>query len=408
MWKKFFVLIPFAVLFLASCVTDNPAPIYGIPPSRSGATLSGTYDDSVSHDNSLPIPIAILHQTENKTRGIYEPTDGIYLGAWLLPHKPKRDFTNDVGRHAVFVREMHLCEEVPATWLLQCMAVHAVPLFIIHPPLDDDSETPIGDKISRLAERLGAFNLPMFVAFYPPGHGLIPAEYSVLFRYARAIFLSNAPQVAFVWTAPNMYSTIRNPFFPGSDAVDWVGVPVFSNGSCVVETFAEFYHGFQEHHPIMVLPLGVSHFTTKGHSYRISEAMSEIPKVYQALAGFPRVGLVVYGDAFGFIPATRDDFSITIEPKLLEAYGKAILNNHFMTQLEENPRNEPRWVRSNFMGYYMEGQIYVNVGTLNELSISVPRTTIEIGGEVFADSRIISEITFTKCGIRNVVLAYGT
>jgi len=407
MYKKFLAIFMLALIFLTSCVTDSPAPIHGIPSARTRGVSHVSYDEPATYDPNLPIPIAVLHSTENHNHGIYEPTDGIYLGAWLMPNESKRDFVNKAGRHAVFVHEMHLCEDVPAMWLLHCMAVHAVPLFMIHPPLEDDCETPIGDKITCLAERLSAFNLPMFVAFYPPGHGLIPAEYSVIFRYARAIFLSHAPQIAFVWVAPNVYQTIRNPFFPGSDAVDWVGVPLFSlhNDVCAVETFAAFYQGFQAHHPLMVLPLGVSHFTVAGHSYQISEAAAEISRMYQAMAGFPRVGLVVYGDTFGFIPNIRDDFSITVEPDLMAAYSRAISNGHFIPMLEQSPSHEPRWVRSNFMSYFWEGRMYINVETLRELSIPLPRTTIEIGEGEFADSGNISGIIFTFCDVRNVVLA---
>jgi len=412
--KKYLLatILALVVLFTSACVTDTPAPIVGTPRNRSiyVSPVSGSADDINYNETNQPVPVAVLHRKQNAMRGVFEPSEGIYLGAWLAPSISIRDFLIQTGQnHAVFVHEMHLDEEVPANWVLQCMAALATPLFVIHPPEVSDPEIPIGDAISCLAQRLGSFNMPMFVVFYPPGHGLIPAEYSIIFRYARAIFLSYAPQTAFVWVAPSLESTIRNPFFPGSDAVDWVGVSLFAGrdgygfARDIIEAFAPFYHGFQAHHPIMVLPLGVSHFTRYDHSYNIPEAEAEISRIYQALAGFPRVGLVAYADAFGIAQTARDDFSISVEGRLMKAYGKAIENRHFISALEPNATHGPRWTRSAFVGYYLDGNIYVDVDTLAELSISVPRSTHEFDGRIFADASRVSGRRISFCEIRQVI-----
>ena len=408
--KKKSVLLLAILLTLAACVTDQPATITGVPPSRSVARSTASYNYATTEDESLPVPISVLHYAENAIRGIFEPKEGIYLGAWLMPDYPKRDFSGRAGQdHAVFVHEIDLCEDIPATWLIQCIAARATPFFVVNPPLD--TEAPIGDMLTVLAQQLGAFNLPMFIAFYPPGHGLTPAEYSVIFRYARAIFLRYAPQAAFVWIAPNVMSTIRNPFFPGSDAVDWVAVAVFAerddNGHVtdIFETFAPFYHMFEAHHPIMILPLGVSHFSHHAHSYHISCAAAEIQRVYQTLQGFPRVGLAVYGDAFGFVRSTRDDFAISVETELILAYSKAIANEYFIPLLQTEA-STGRWVRSPYMGYYLKGNIFVDIQTFEEISLPLPQdAAVEINGRSFANIKNIGNISY--CPLRNIVLIDG-
>lgn len=408
--KKKAVLFLAILLTLAACVTDQPATITGVPPSRSVARSAASYNSAAAEDESLPVPISVLHYAENAIRGIFEPEEGIYLGAWLMPDYPKRDFNGRAGQEqAVFVHEIDLCEDIPATWLLQCIATRAAPFFVVNPPLD--TEAPIGDMLMVLAQRLGAFNLPMFIAFYPPGHGLMPAEYSVIFRYARAVFLRYAPQAAFVWIAPNVMSTIRNPFFPGSDAVDWVAVALLAerddNGKVidVFETFAPFYHTFEAHHPIMILPLGVSHFSHQAHSYHILCAAAEIDRVYQALQGFPRVGLAVYGDAFGFVRSVRDDFAISVEPALMLAYSKAIANRYFIPALQTEA-STGRWVRSPYMGYSWKGDVFVDVQTFEELSLPLPQgAAVEINGRSFANVKNIGNISY--CPLRNIVLIGG-
>jgi len=411
--RKLLAAILLLIFTLTACITDSPAPITGTPRSRSveiSHADTPTQNEAVEH---YPIQVPVLFQMGNFTRGIYEPSEGIYLGAWLAPHTSKRNFVYQTDKnHAVFVHEMHLCAEIPITWLLQCMAVLATPLFIVHPPQDDELETPIGDKLSYLAHRLGTFNLPMFVAFYPSGHGMTPQEYSVMFRYARALFLQHAPQVAFVWVAPSVESTARNPFFPGHDAVDWVGVPLFAQrdndgfAGDIIEQFTPFYHQFQAHHPIMVLPLGVSHFSRSDHSYHLQEAAAEILRVYQALAGFPRLGLVVYADAFRLTPTSQDDFSISTEDGLISAYAKAIANMHFLSMLENDAPHGPRWARSAFTGYYWDGRIYIDADALTALSITIPRITIEINERIFVDSNRISvsDVSISFCDIRHAIL----
>lgn len=405
--KKKSVLFLAVLLTLAACVTDQPATITGVPPSRSVARNAVSYNSAAVEDENLPMPISVLHYAENAMRGIFEPEEGIYLGAWLMRDYQKRDFAGRAGQdHAVFVHEIDLCENIPATWLIQCIAARVTPFFVVNPPLD--TEAPIGDMLTVLAQRLGAFNLPMFIAFYPPGHGLTPAEYSVIFRYARAVFLRYAPQAAFVWVAPNAMSTIRSPFFPGSDVVDWVAVALLAdrddNGSVtdVFETFVPFYHMFEAHHPIIILPLGVSHFSHQAHSYHISCAAAEIERVYQTLQGFPRVGLVVYGDAFGFVRSIRDDFAISVEPALMLAYSKAIANGHFIPTLQMDV-STGRWVRSPYMGYYWEGSIFIDVQTFDEISLPLPQdAAVEINDRSFINIKNIGNISY--CPLRNIVL----
>jgi len=408
-----------ALIILTSCVTDTPAPIVGIP-NRSIEQPSPFITASASgaiEDDNHPMPIAVLHYAKNAMRSVYEPADGIYLAAWLTPHTTKREFVQQTGQdHAAFVRDIHIGDDIPVTWIIQCIAVMATPIFIVHPPRaeqENDPEFEIWEQIAELAQQLGGFNLPMFVAFYPPvsGHGLIPAEYSFIFRYARSLFLSYAPQVAFVWVAPALNSTIRNPFFPGSDVVDWVGVSLFasrgSNGLAnVIEAFTPFYHRFQAHHPIMVLPLGVSHFSRYDHAYNIADATAEIMRIYQALAGFPRVGLIAYGDVFGINPTRRDDFSITIDNRLMAAYSEAVANSHFVSSLETNTARSSRWVRSEYVGYVKEGRLYIDINTLAELSITTPRNTTEINERSFVEVSRITGRSVSFCEIRNVIKLY--
>jgi len=415
MKKLFFLAI--LLLTLSGCIADSPTTITGEPRSRTlgGQTRLGSSYDPTQEENIYPIPVSVLFQTQNVTRALHEPLEGIHLAAWLCPDAQLRSFVAQSGHnHAAFVYELHLCDEVPTNWILQCMAVMATPIFVIYPPRYVCEETPIGETIATLAQSLGAFNIPMFVAFYPTtgyyGHGLIPAEYSLIYRYARAIFMNYAPQAAFVWVAPSLDATNRNPFFPGSDAVDWVGVSLFANrgGNSfthdAIETFAPFYHTFAPHHPIMLFPLGISHFSRYDHAYHVEEAAAEILRVYQALAGFPRVGLVAYGDTFSVARTGRDDFAIAVEKRLVAAYNKAAANSHFLPALCTSVSLAPRRARSAHMGYFYDGKMYIDIATLAELNIPVPRQTEQFDDRSFACASRIPAGRIWFCEIRQVIM----
>ena len=402
--KKSILAITILLALFTACVTDNPSPIVGEPRSRTLIGSPGQSNTALTPytQEATPTPVSVLSHRPTTTPAKFE-TQGIHLGAWLLPSTQLNRFVAQSGHHhGAFVYQLTLCQPVPTQWVLQCIAAKATPIFMVHPPQNPCPDTPIGDTIGALAQALGAFNIPMFIGFYPPGHGLVPAEYALIFRYARAIFMAYAPQAAFVWVAPSLESTIRNPFFPGSDAVDWVGVSLFARRNAydfvedVLEAFAPFYHGFTHHHPVMVLPLGVSHFSTANHAYRIGEAAAEILRVYQGLAAFPRVGLIAYGDAFGIAQTRANDFAITVETTLMAAYEKAA-NSLALATGHHTAQGVSPWLRSPYWGYYLDGNMYVDTATLDALGIATPRQTVSFNDRVFVAANTITAANIRFC-----------
>ena len=407
--KKLFVLSLFLPLWvLTACFPEAP-PMVGLPGADSAPISIESHGHQLSADAPLPLPV--LFKTESHAPAIYEPTDGIYLGAWLPPHASKHHFVHSTGaHHGVFAYEMPLGEAVPSTWLLKSMAALATPLLVIHP--GETAGLHTGDEITNLAQKLGAFNLPMFVALT---HGNMPArEFTVMFRYARALFLQYAPHIAFVWVAPGVDATGSSPFFPGHDAVDWVGVPLLASRDAhgftrdIIAAFTPFYHHFSRHHPIMVLPLGVSHFSRSDHTYHVQAAANELSRVYGALGSFPRLGLVVYGDAFGLSPTSGDSFAISAEFPLLAAYGEAVTSTLFLSALSANAPQAPyTWVRSAFPGYVWEGRLFVDRETLTAempMPTSLPRSAVTLSGRAFVPAEDIPGAAVVFCDIRKAIL----
>jgi len=413
--KKIFLLL--LLLFsLTACMTENPPQIIGTPRVHGGF-IHETMAEDIIYEEIGPQPFTVLYRRENMKFEMYEPPEGVYIGAWLSPETTIRMFEHEADkRHAVYVNEINLGEEIDISWLLQCIASRATPLFIVHPPdnpgIDD---IPTADLVVYMAQRLGSFNLPMFIAFFPEEHGMMPAEYTLFFRQARNIFLTHAPMAAFVWVAPSHTATSQNPFYPGDNAVDWVALPLLAEWDAencftdILGNFNTFYNSFHEHKPIMVLPLGVSHFTRGDYTYRLNQAAMEISRVYDALQNYPRVGLIAYADAFTLSRAYRDDFSVSIEPQLISAYSNAIYGENFLQLIEKTTNETTRWARSAYHGYIWEDRIYISTNTLeNEILIMPHRQIIEINENSFVDSRRISGKIITVCPVRRVIYVDNT
>jgi hypothetical protein len=400
------------LLFLTGCMTDNPPQIIGMPRLHGGFLQETIAEE---REEKGPREYTVFFKRGNERPAMYEPNEGAYIGAWLSPEASIRIFEHQAGkRHTVFVHEINLGDEVPVTWLLHCIASQATPLFVVYPPNDSDLlDIPPIELAAELAEQLGSFNLPMFIAFYPAKpeiHGLMPAEYSKLFSQSRNIFKAYAPMAAFVWAAPCHTATPKNPFFPGHNNIDWVALSLLAHWDTVngytdiLANFEMFYTSFNEHAPLMILPLGISHFTRGDYTYRLSQAASEITRIYKALRSFPRLGLVAYGDAFTIVHSYSDDFSVSIEAELISAYAEAVACGNYLQSLHRNSNETERWVRSLHGGYVWEDRIYIPTELFeNEFNHSAPRNAVTINNKTFVESRRIPDKDIYLCDERRVI-----
>ncbi|MCL1878715.1 MAG: hypothetical protein FWF80_07645 [Defluviitaleaceae bacterium] len=402
--KKLLALTLF--ILLTACATDNP-------PRFIGYTQDILLLESEENGGETePLAFDVFFRREGVNFAMYEPTEGAYAAAWISPDAGIRGFEYAAGmRHAVYVNEVYLGDDIDIAWLLHCISSLATPMFVVHPPENADvMDIPEIELAIILAQRLGSFNMPMFVVFYPE-HDLMPAEFTILFRMVRNAFLAHAPTAAFVWAAPCYSATPQSAFYPGHFAADWVALPLLADWCAeegftdVMTGFEQFYAAFQEYKPIMVLPLGVSHFTRGDYSYRINEAAAEIGRIYAALENFPRVGLIAYADVLTLSRMYSDDFSVSREINLIRAYGEAA--SGLLSSLSQIPEENSRWVRSAHRGYFFDDEIFISKHTL-ENELQIPTTLhqpAQFDNEVLFPADVIRKNIFA-CQTRRVIFIY--
>ena len=399
----------FLLLLLTGCFTRLPTPYESHQPQTN---QNGDAAIEALAETTTPLPFTVLYAGADITRAIYEPDAGTYLGAWLWQGLSKADFEAMVEkRHAVFAMELTLGSEFPATWLLQSIAAQAAPLIVLRLPDSAANDFPLYE-LANFAHELGNYNLPNFVVFnpLPPGPGMSAEDYVLLFRYARNIFRTYAPMTAFVWHAGDMAATPESPYYPGHDVVDWVSISLLApqgpDGFIydIPAQLSPFYVNFQQYKPIMLLPLGVSHFSHRDFVYRVPQAAAEITRVYEAIRdGFPRVRLVVYAN-HGVTTPQRDDFSITREQGTIYAYRDVIAHSHFLSRLQPGGDEGPIWMLHHRHGYFYEGQVFIDSEILiaRQQRVQAAQTT-EINGRSFVEIGLVRGLEIEIDHARQVI-----
>jgi hypothetical protein len=377
-------------LLLAGCTATSHAARPAPQTARRSVLIDTARADvpelapQASDPNEAPAPYTVLHETTDKPLGMYEPSVGCYLGALLDDNAGGagiRAFEERVGaKHAVFAAEMYTQDDFATmeSWMLYCIAAQGTPLIYLHqgastparPPL---SPAPMGSAgffpvslldLKRAAEWLGAYNIPVFVAFEPYNTTKNDADYIRQFKLARTIFMEYAPKAAFVWLVD---ADARQTHYPGHDAADWVGIRVLASlqgeahSPDILDAVDAFYHRFHTDKPIL-LTGGVSHFSHTDYTYRIPQAAQSLKRLCAGIRyRYPRIKMLIYTDT----DIKKDDYSITKDNALIQVYQNSVSNNHFLASLanETNHTKMPMWQRSEWAGYYINGTVYLNAKT---------------------------------------------
>jgi hypothetical protein len=190
--------------------------------------------------------------------------------------------------------------------------------------------------------------------------------------------------------------------------VDWVGLSVLVlrtvDGPSVdiEEVLAPVHQHFQHHKPIMLLPVGISHFSRARYVYYMEETMEEIRQLYAALPGFPGVKAIVWFDRLRY-GSQWDTLSITREHEILRAYAQAVADVYFISAFPPTGTGSvQKKLRANNAGYYYNGLYYINIDTLNELNINYSGEVTERDSRLYAPATLLG-VTFTVCRVSRTI-----
>lgn len=372
--NKYIYIFIFIIFMLVGCNSENK--------SVKSEESEGIVDAVVKNMPVYNDIYSIYIEDSYYNLSLYEPREKCYLGAYILSDKVVNfnigEFEARTGKkHSNYVYHMKLGEPFPLKWVLECYSLMKTPYIIMEA---SDSYNPFKyELLEETAESFGEFYIPMFIEFYPnpQNNNYDKEEYKLFFKKAYDTFKQKASNAAFVWSVDVNGVYDSNFYYPGNESTDWVGINIYKtfdeNGEMINidKNIDYFYYLYQKDKPIMISQLAISHFSSKGHKYFNDKAAEEIENLYlKTLNNYPRIKSINYMDInnMEFSPknSVNDNFSITDDEKILNAYKNSISNDKFISELSiiDSGEKNKELFKSPFEAYNVENQIYISKNTI--------------------------------------------
>jgi hypothetical protein len=311
-----------------------------------------------------------------------EPPYGAYLGAFIdrddelqatfldenwQTHRDPEAFEERAGKeHASYFCYLRYGQRFPFQWAERLRAVGAIP----HIAWEPRSLAEVNDDaaLARFADALAQFDAPIFIRFagemngeWTPYHG-DPALYRQKFRLVYRVISRRAPNAALIWCVNNVPDAPIDAYYPGDDAVDWVGVNFynvlyFDNDPArpadrvhPADLLQRVYARYAARKPIAICEYAASHQAAVDPRPRPELAITRMAQLYAALPRlFPRVKLVDWFDCNNLRQARPDrqlnNYSLTDDASILRAYREAIAPDYFLSRQDDRPRATVRPLR---------------------------------------------------------------
>ena len=300
-----------------------------------------------------------------------EPIYGAYAGAFIdhemqvdssyqdedestgRQHRDAAEFNAKIGKkHAAFFTYCGYKSGKPDKWFANLKENGAAAQWAIEP--NSLEEIHDDEWLHGMAQAAADAGIPVFVRFasemnggWTPYH-TPPALYREKFQMVARVFHQIAPNVAMVWCPNEIPQSNIADYYPGDDAVDWVGVNFYSvyynNGDanrpvawCNPADKLEYvYAHYAAKHPIMICEWAATHHEKADGVDRPAFAAEKIAQLYSALPRrYPRIKAVFWLDMnaieYANDPATRkNDYSLLSTPRVAGAYKRMVNAPYFL------------------------------------------------------------------------------
>jgi hypothetical protein len=300
-----------------------------------------------------------------------EPMIGCYLGAFIdrddglrerysdenwQEHRSSEEFEQIVQKkHASYFMYVRYGQKFPSQWVQRLKAGNAIPHIAWEPPnlnmVQDDTYLRGWAKAIRDAD------WPVFIrfagemnGFWTPYHKN-PKLYREKFRLVHRVLHQGAPRVATIWCVNSVPSDNIDPYYPGDDGCDWVGVnlysvPFFDNdptrpawNRSPLTLLDPIYKKYAPRKPIAICEYAASHKAKADGKTRIPLAIDKMAQLYSALPVlYPRVKLIDWFsmDTMRHAQPGRqlNNYRLTEHKEILAVYRALVSNPYFLSEPE--------------------------------------------------------------------------
>ncbi len=331
----------------------------------------------------------------------FEPVYGCYLGAYVEADdrlhdttdaegsllKPEQAFGERVGkRFATFFVYCHYGNEDFPRWAKE-LSRHGMTPHIALEPNNGLGEVQDNEYLRNFARQAALCHGPVFLRFAAEMNGdwtayhNDPALYREKFKLVHDVMARIAPNVAMIWCPNSIPEDNIDQYYPGDEAVDWVGINLYSvlhhNNDRTVPGLEDpthllkgIYDRYSSRKPIAICEYSASHRESLAPAVDRSDvAAAKIAEMYSALPRlFPRIKLIDIFDCDNLKHARAgrqlNDYSVTDSPVVLDAFRKMVSSDYFLSRVYTSSIQQgelPDCVRTLGAGAPLTGRVPISV-----------------------------------------------
>jgi len=307
----------------------------------------------------------------------WEPIYGCYLGAFIdredsiadtfngddqLYREPSAFNLASGRKHAIYFMYLKYGRPFPKVWAQHLFDAGAAAHIVWEPSSLDEVQDD--DYLKQFAKDAQNSGVPVFLRYagemngsWVP-YGADPKKYVEKFRLIAHRMHEDAPNVAMVWCPNEIPEDTISNYFPGDDAVDWVGVNFYSvlyndadraRGAEWMNPATQLrymYDHYSAKHPMMIGEWGATHLSVVDNVLRPDFAQEKIAQLYASLPRiYPRIKAVDWlcmNTIKYASPGRRlNDYSLLDVPRVASSYGRAVDPPYFLSEVTSFPECAP-------------------------------------------------------------------
>ncbi|MCZ8511165.1 stalk domain-containing protein [Paenibacillus filicis] len=291
----------------------------------------------------------------------FEPEYGAYIG--MYPERdPKMQNFYDRSeqfygkKHALYLAYTQVGKDFPKQYAARAKQSGAALQIGWEPAAGLDSVTD--DTVRHWARDAKAAGIPIFLRYasemngdWVPWHG-DPKKYIEKFRMVHEIMAQEAPNVAMVWSPGDVPMYSMDAYYPGDDAVDWVGVSMYTepyeNGdpaqgnmqaTSPVERLDHLYKTYADRKPLMISETAVSHYANLPKESFTDYGLLNLQRLYEVMPyKYPRLKSITYFNVNLEMKESKNDYLLRDNDAMLKLYSRMIASPYFLTKVEQGAK----------------------------------------------------------------------
>jgi len=309
-------------------------------------------------------------QAAPPTLAPWEPARGCYLGAYIeLDGNCRNDidaFETLTGRkHATYLRYVGYGSPFPYEWVAD-LGRRKCAAHIAWEPNEGLTSVQDDEYLRGWAEAAARSGVPIFLRYASEMNGTWqaysgdPEVYKEKWRIVARVMREVAPNVAMVWCPFSMPRRTIEPYYPGDEFVDWVGVNIYSvtyhsgdinqpGGEDPRDELTYVYNIYADRKPIQICEYAATHFCAVSDRWVPTFAVLRMKELYGSLAlQFPRVKMVSWFSVDTIGEGLRhNNYSVTDDETILGIYRELVSDPYFIDTCPAESGAAPVYVAAN-------------------------------------------------------------